>query len=135
MRKYVSFQGSLLLAVAFICLLTSGLNHYTTRQSAAYFHEASTYETMRLANIQATYVAQEEANAALTLAQLFASDREKYAQAAETYYEKAKNLECAYTSAVEYIKLLEGEFKKRNIQLPGPEKNSAGQVYKTDRRT
>jgi len=138
MRKYVSLQGSLLLAVAFICLLTTGLNHYVTLQSAAYFHKAGDYETMRLANIQATSVAQGEARAALTLAQLFASDREKYARVAENYSQQLKNYDCAYTSAVAYIRLLEAELTKRNIKLPEPNKSSPEkntQVYKLNRQT
>ena len=95
--KSLGLQNALLLTLTVLVCAVTGLNSYVTRQSTAYFLDASTYEAQRLANIQVTHVAQVEASKSSYIAavqtqrlQVVEGERDEARETAICFYQQAQ---------------------------------------------
>jgi len=122
------FDRLFLLTVALLATAVTYLNHYTTQQSVAYFHDASQYEISRLAQIQATTTAQIIGYEALQLATLegdrsakFEADYNQMHEAALKFRAIAQQyFEIAACQAA-YIQEIEAFVKENGLELPVPD--------------
>jgi hypothetical protein len=123
--KSLGPQNALLLTLTVLVCAVTGLNSYVTRQSTAYFFDASTYEAQRLANIQVTHVAQVEASKSSYIAavqtqrlQVVEGERDEARETAICFYQQAQQTGEALNIVGAYCVKLENLLKANKIAAP-----------------